>query len=86
MLVRRHWRLSKFSLTAECDAVHRGEDRRSSAVTSMRHTVNEPARIRVSIERRRVDLLPAIFVALAVAIFLRYPLGLLMLAVRLGFH
>ena len=68
------------------DAVHRGEDRRSSAVTSMRHTVNEPARIRISIERRRVNLLPVIFVALAVAIFLRYPLGLLMLAVRLGFH
>ena len=48
--------------------------------------VNEPARIRISIERRRVNLLPVIFVALAVAIFLRYPLGLLMLAVRLGFH
>jgi hypothetical protein len=52
----------------------------------MRHTVNEPARIRISIERRRVNLLPVIFVAVAVAIFLRYPLGLLMLAVRLGFH
>jgi hypothetical protein len=52
----------------------------------MRHTVNEPARIRIAIERRRVNLLPVIFVALAVAIFLRYPLGLLMLAVRLGFH
>jgi hypothetical protein len=35
---------------------------------------------------RPVNLLPVIFVALAAAIFLRYPLGLLMLAVRLGFH
>jgi hypothetical protein len=56
------------------------------AVASMPHTINEPARIRITIERRRVNLLPVIFVALAVAIFLRYPLGLLMLAVRLGFH
>jgi hypothetical protein len=31
-------------------------------------------------------LLPVIFVALAVVMFLRYPLGLLMLAVMLGFH
>jgi hypothetical protein len=52
----------------------------------MPHTINEPARIRITIERRRVNLLPVIFVALAVVIFLRYPLGLAMLAVRLGFH
>jgi hypothetical protein len=52
----------------------------------MRHTINEPAHIRITIERRRVNLLPVIFVALAVVIFLRYPLGLLMLAVRLGFY
>jgi hypothetical protein len=51
----------------------------------MRHTISESARIRIN-ERRRVNLLPVIFVALAVVIFLRYPLGLLMLAVRFGFH
>jgi hypothetical protein len=47
---------------------------------------DKPVRARITVERPRVNLLPVIFVALAVVIFLRYPLGLLMLAVRLGFH
>ena len=47
---------------------------------------DKPARVRIIVERRRVNLLPVILIAIAVAIFLRYPLGLLMLAVRLGFH
>jgi hypothetical protein len=47
---------------------------------------DKSARVRITVERWRVNLLPVIFVALAVVIFLRYPLGLLMLAVMLGFH
>ena len=60
----------------------------SSASSSIRVSpaFDKPVRARITVERPRVNLLPVIFVALAVAIFLRYPLGLLMLAVRLGFH